>query len=359
VPEIEKGQYTLTGFGTNPTTDQAGFDRLAGCIYSVFMSTDVQKKSSLPVLITGGAGFLGSNLALRLVPDRPVRLLDNYTRNSLPYLDGDLLKNADRIKGDACDPTTVGPAIEGVDSVVHMAAIAGVSNYYNSPFEVMRVNLGTTMTLLTALKTHPVKRLIYVSTSEVYGTQADRVTETAPLQTGDIHEMRWTYAVSKIASEKACAAFSKQTDCPVVIVRPFNIYGPGQTGEGAIRDMIHNALRNKPIIVHGDGSQVRAWCHVDDFTECMMAALSAPTKDARVFNIGNPDSACTIEQLALLITDLCGSSAEVRFEPHFGTDIMYRTPDISAAKNALGFSPTVSLEKGLLSTIDWMRRHDL
>lgn len=308
------------------------------------------------VLITGGAGFLGSNLAVKLCESSRVRLFDNLARNSLPHLDYPLLDKAELVKGDITDPMAVKKAVEDVDTVIHMAAIAGVHNYYSKPFEVMRVNVGGVLNLLSALQGTNVKRLVFVSTSEVYGTEAKNVDENAPLATGDINEMRWSYAVSKIAGEKACAAFAKQTGISTAVLRPFNIFGPGQTGEGAIRDMALAALKGETVKVHGDGSQVRAWCHVDDFIDGTLSVLKADEIGFEVFNIGNSSNACSIAELAELIVDSAGTGAKIEKEPHFGTDIRYRTPDISKAADVLGYEPKIGIKEGLKPTVAWYKQ---
>lgn len=308
------------------------------------------------VLITGGAGFLGSNLATRLAGSRPIRILDDFTRDSLIHLGDADTGSLEIIRGDVRDSAVLDNALANVDMVVHMAAIAGVHNYYSRPMDVMQVNLGGTLGLLKALSSKKIRRLIYISTSEVYGVQAKDAREDDPLPTGDLGEMRWTYALSKIAGEKACVAFARQTGTSVVILRPFNVFGPGQTGEGAIRDMALAALAGGPVTVYGDGSQVRAWCHVDDFVDAVIAALDAPELAQMVFNIGNPENALSLAELAKKIADVVEGDIEIRREPHFGLDVNYRTPNISRIRNVLGFAPKIGFDDALPATVDWYRR---
>jgi nucleoside-diphosphate-sugar epimerase len=169
--------------------------------------------------------------------------------------------------------------------------------------------------------------------------------------------MRWTYASSKIAGEKACLAFGKQTKKSVLVLRPFNVFGLGQTGEGAVRDMIQAAQAGQPIVVHGDGSQVRAWCYIDDFIDGCIAAMFHPSLTSDVFNIGNPKNALSIAELAKLIKDMVPSDMTISKVPHFGTDIQYRTPDITKAAQILGFTPKVDLTEGLKKTVAWYKKH--
>ncbi|HPM76527.1 MAG TPA: NAD-dependent epimerase/dehydratase family protein [bacterium] len=314
---------------------------------------DDQDFTVTDLIVTGGAGFLGSALALRAKDRYSVTLFDNLTRNSLLHLPAEEIAACTLIQGDATDPTAFESLFKGGEIVVHMAAVAGVHNYYRAPFDVMRVNLGGTLNLLAALTVHRPKRLIFVSTSEVYGCDAAAANEDNPLQVGHYAEPRWTYAVSKIAGEKACLAWGKQYGVEVVSLRPFNIYGPGQTGEGAVRDMILTALAGDDLTVHGDGSQVRAWCYIDDFISATLAAMETEGIGGEVFNIGNPAAAVTMNEMARMIVELTGIHVGVNCKPHFGVDIPLRTPDIGKAQRLLAFAPRVGLTEGLRRSIDW------
>ncbi|MDP8223844.1 MAG: NAD-dependent epimerase/dehydratase family protein [Candidatus Lernaella stagnicola] len=310
------------------------------------------------LLITGGAGFLGTNLAAAAVASCEVVLLDNLARNSLPNVPAAQRERYRLIEGDVTNPQDLAEAARDAHFVVHLAAIAGVHNYYERPFDVLRVNAGGTLALLQALTPQPPQRLVFVSTSEVYGRHAADAKEDDLLQVDHYAEMRWTYAVSKIAAEKACLAWGKQFGTEVVCLRPFNIYGPGQTGAGAVRDMILAGLAGRDLILHGDGSQVRAWCYVDDFTSAVMAALHAPDIEGEVFNIGNPDAAVTVAELAKQIVAATGNRSRIRREAHFGTDIPYRTPNVDKARARLGVAPATPLSEGLQQTVAWYRDHE-
>ncbi|HPQ68250.1 MAG TPA: NAD-dependent epimerase/dehydratase family protein [bacterium] len=310
------------------------------------------------LIITGGAGFLGSALALRAKDRYSVTLFDNLTRNSLPHLPADEIAACTLRQGDTTDPAAFESLFAGGEIVVHMAAIAGVHNYYRTPFDVLRVNLGGTLNLLSALTVHRPKRLIFVSTSEVYGCDAAEANEDNPLQVGHYAEPRWTYAVSKIAGEKACLAWGKQYGVDVVSLRPFNVYGPGQTGEGAVRDMVLTALAGGDLTVHGDGTQVRAWCYIDDFIDATLAAMETEGVGGEVFNIGNPATAVTMNEMARTIVELTGNRVGIKREPHFGVDIPLRTPDIGKAQRLLAYAPRVDLTEGLRRSIDWYSAYE-
>ena len=282
---------------------------------------------------------------------------DNLGRNTLPYLTAAERERFTLIEGDLTDPDFAAEVAVGQQYVVHLAAIAGVHNYYQRPYDVMRVNFGGTRNLLDALRDAPPRRLVYISTSEVYGRHATDADEDDLLQVEHYAEPRWTYAVSKIAAEKACIAWGSQFGVEVASLRPFNIYGPGQTGAGAVRDMVLAALAHEEIVVHGDGSQVRAWCYLDDFVDACLATLTTPGIGGEVINIGNADAAVSVNRLVELIVRSAQSKSHIVYRPHFGTDIPHRTPLIAKAHRLLGYQPRVGLEEGLARTVAWYREH--
>ncbi len=318
-------------------------------------TTDHNKRPTL--LVTGGAGFLGSRLAVRAADAYDVTVVDNLVRNSLPFLTDRERERFRFLEGDVTDAAFVKEAARGADYVVHLAAIAGVHNYYERPYDVMRVNFGGTLALLDALASAPPTRLVFVSTSEVYGRHATDADEDDLLQVEHYSEPRWTYAVSKIAAEKSCFAWGRQYGADVVSLRPFNVYGPGQTGAGAVRDMVLAALAGDEIVVHGDGRQVRAWCYLDDFVDATLAALIAPDIGGQVFNIGNPETAVTVSELAERIVAAAGGGSTIIRKPHFGTDIPHRTPRVDKARRLLDYQPRTPLDEGLAHTVAWYREH--
>jgi UDP-glucose 4-epimerase len=243
----------------------------------------------------------------------------------------------------------------GATHVVHAAAIAGVDTVLESPVRTMRVNLiGTYNVLEAAVATkETVERLIEFSTSEVFGTYAFRVDETSATTQGSVGEARWTYAVSKLAGEHMAHAYHRELGLPTVSVRPFNVYGPGQIGGGAIRAFIEAALAGGDLTIHGDGSQIRAWCYVDDMVEGLLLALEHPNAVGESFNIGNARSAVTIFDLARRIKALTGCPGELVFQPLHYLDVELRIPNVDKARTLLGFEAEVELDEGLERTIAW------
>jgi nucleoside-diphosphate-sugar epimerase len=246
----------------------------------------------------------------------------------------------------------------GCQLVVHLAAIAGVDTVLKMPVTTMRVSLiGTYNVLEAALARGGVERLIDFSTSEVFGTYAYKVSEGDVTTLGAVGEARWTYAVSKLATEHLAHTYRVQYGLPALSIRPFNIYGPGQVGEGAIHRFIVRALKGEDLEIHNEGSQIRAWCYVDDIVEGVLLCLERPAAVGHAFNIGNPRSVCTIYDLARTIVRLSGSSSRLRSVSWPNADVELRVPNIGKARELLGFEPRVDLEEGLLRTIEWYREH--
>jgi UDP-glucose 4-epimerase len=150
-------------------------------------------------------------------------------------------------------------------------------------------------------------------------------------------------------------AYHEELGLPAVTVHPFNVYGPGQIGGGAIRAFIEAALAREDLIIHGDGAQIRAWCYVDDMVEAALLCLERPAAVGQAFNVGNPRSAVTIYDLAQRIKRLTGCPGELVFRPLHYSDVELRIPNVEKARAALGWEPQVDLDEGLARTIAWYR----
>src|SRR6266542_582504 len=292
--------------------------------------------------MTGGAGFIGTSLARRLVADNELVVLDNLHRDSLTGTDLAEHPNLRFVEGDVLDLPLLRTLAEGATHVVHMAAIAGVDKVLESRVRTMRVNLiGTYNVLEAAHEAGTVERLVDFSTSEVFGTHAYKVEETHVTTQGSVGEARWTYAVSKLAGEYLSHSYFDEFGLPTCSIRPFNIYGPGQIGGGAIRAFIEDALAGRDLTIHGDGSQIRAWCYVDDMVEALLLALEHPNALGESFNIGNARSAVTIFDLAQRILRLTGAPGKLVFRPLHYTDVEMRIPNVDKARTLLGWEPRV------------------
>jgi UDP-glucose 4-epimerase len=306
------------------------------------------------IFITGGAGFIGATLTGRMIETNRVVVYDNFARNSLqdrPFRNHPNLKV---IEGDILDYPALERAMQGAEIVVHCAAIAGIDTVIKSPVTTMRVNMiGSANTLEAAAKLTKCDRVICFSTSEVFGQYGFRSRETDTTQLGGVGEARWTYAVSKLAEEHLAIAYHKEKGLPVTVVRPFNIYGPGQVGEGALRAFIERAIANETIQIHGDGTQIRAWCYVDDMVEGVMIALEHPKAVGESFNIGNSRAVTTIYGLANTVTRVLKSSSKIVFTRKDYADIELRVPDVQKARELIGFEAKVDLDEGIALTAEY------
>lgn len=308
------------------------------------------------IFITGGAGFIANKLIERIVDDNNIVIYDNFSRDTFS---GSMLANHPNIRvihGDVLDFDNLRSAMEGANVVVHAAAIAGIDTVILKPTKTMRVNMIGTANVLEAARINGVSdRVVDFSTSEVFGGMAYRVCEDECSVTGAAGEARWSYAVSKLAGEHLAAAYHKEFNLPVVTVRPFNVYGPGQTGEGAILIFIKRALKNEDINIYGDGNRIRAWCYIDDFVDGLLRCIDNPDAIGNAFNIGNPRAVTTVYGLAQTICRVLNSKSKIRFKPDLSADIDLRIPSIDKAKKILAFESKIDLEEGLLKTADWVK----
>jgi nucleoside-diphosphate-sugar epimerase len=309
------------------------------------------------VCITGGAGFIGSHLAQRLVADNEVVVYDNLHRNAIQFAHLDGHPHLTFIKGDVMDAEATRQAVAGCQIVIHCAAIAGVYSVDRNAVTTMEVNmLGTNSVVRAALATG-VERFLEFSTSEVYGPFIHKGKEDDLTTIGPVGENRWVYAASKLASEHLSFAHYKEDGLPLTIVRPFNVYGPRQVGDGAIRGMTLQALQNAPITLYNDGTQIRSWCFIEDFVDGVLRCAEKPEAVGQAFNLGNPQGTITNFELANMILRLTNSRSEIVFKPHPGPEVDLRVPSIDKAMTLLGYQPKVSLEAGLKRTIPFYAEH--
>ena len=312
------------------------------------------------ILLTGGAGFIGSTLAEKLIGNNEILIYDNFSRDSLKYKKlktGDLkiicddVLNFDSLKK-ACEDFK--PEI-----VIHLAAIAGIDTVIIDPVKTLDVNINGTLNLLKALKKYSGKleRFLDFSTSEVLGAYAYKSNEKSQTNFAPVGEGRWTYSISKVTGEHLVHSFYKQHGYPCVTIRPFNIYGPGQVGEGAIQIFIKNVVKGKNIEIHGEGDQIRSWCYIDDMVDGIDLCLTNKKAVGEVINIGNPKGTITISSLAEKIVFLCKSKSKIVYIPKNYVDVELRIPSIDKAKELLGFNPKVDINEGIIRTYKWYSKN--
>ena len=305
------------------------------------------------IFLTGGAGFIGSTLIGRLVETNRLVVFDNLSRNALAGLPYAAHPNLQLVVGDVTDEAALAAALAAADPhvVVHMAAIAGIDTVIKSPTTTMRVNLmGTANALEAARHLKRLERFVDFSTSEVFGSNAFRAQESGLASIGAVGEARWIYAVSKLTGEHLAHAYHKEFGLPVVTRRPFNVYGPGQVGEGAIHRFVTLALRNQDIQIHGDGTQIRAWCYIDDMVDGVLKVMEHPRAVGESFNIGNARAVVTIYGLANAIVRVLNSKSTIRFIRKDYADIELRVPNVDKARDLIGFEALVDLEEGIKRT---------
>lgn len=311
------------------------------------------------IFITGGAGFIGSHVVKKLSKNNMIIVYDNLSRFSLK----DIYNNNDVkiIQGDVLDYEKLLSSIpDNTDIVLHFAAIAGVDTVMNNPIKTLEVNVIGTYNILNALREKKLisrlHRFIFLSTSEVFGVTAFKSSEDSSTHLQPVGEARWTYSASKVTGEHMVNAYYKELGLKSVILRPFNVYGPGQVGEGAIHHFVVRAIENEPLLIHGDGTQIRSWCYIDDMVDGILLSLENERAIGQVFNIGNPRGTITILSLAEKVIQLAKSSSIIKHVEKNYVDVDLRIPSIEKAKKILNYNPKFDLNEGILRTIDWYRK---
>jgi len=309
----------------------------------------------MKVLVTGGAGFIGSNLVKELLLDQgtDVRVLDNLSTGSLSNLEGVLTK-IDFIKGSVTDINTVNNACLGIDVIFHLAAKISVEESINNPVLTNTVNVGGTLNILSAAKDNNVKKIIFSSSAAVYGC-----VEAIPVKETDVINPESPYAVQKYFGEKYCEYFSKHHGISTVCLRYFNVYGPYQQESsgyaGVIYKFIKNAILNKATTIEGDGKQTRDFVFVKDIVNANILAYKSLKKfSGNIYNIGTGKET-TVLELYNTIKQISGNKASVTHSEKRVGDIYRSCANIDLSKTHLGYSPTTSLKEGLGQTIVWVK----
>jgi UDP-glucose 4-epimerase len=317
------------------------------------------------VLITGGAGFIGSHLSEALLArGDEVFVLDNLSTGSITNVIH--LKENPKFHY-TIDTITNEPVlaelIDRSDVVVHLAAAVGVKLIVEAPVHTLETNVhGTEVVLKHANKKK--KLVMLASTSEVYGKSTDvPFREDADLVLGPTPKHRWAYACSKLIDEFLALAYWKERKLPVIIVRLFNTVGPRQTGQYGmvIPTFVRQALAGHPITVFGDGKQSRSFTYVGDVVGAMVALMNEPRAIGQVFNIGNGGE-ITIGDLAAKVKAMAGSRSDIVTVPYDQAyeagfeDMPRRVPDISKLQQLIGYSPTVELDEILARVIEHVRQ---
>ena len=298
------------------------------------------------VLVTGGAGFIGSHLVDKLISrGYSVVVLDNFHSGKIESF-REILGRAsfEVIEGDIRDRKAVREAMDGVDAVVHLAALIDVEESVNNPLETRDVNVNGTLNVLNEAVRSGVRKLLFASSTAVYG-------EGNPLPLEEEHSLNpiSPYAASKVSAEYYCKAFNNCYGLSTVVLRFFNVYGPGQkhsSYSGVITKFLQNALRDEPLVVYGDGKQTRDFIHIDDVVDATVLALEKANSKGETFNVctGKPTS---VNGLVEIVKEIIEKDLKVSYDKPRKGDIKNNYGDPSKAEKILGFKAETSLREGL------------
>jgi UDP-glucose 4-epimerase len=320
----------------------------------------------MKILITGGAGFIGSHLADRLLESgEEVYVIDDLSSGSL--------KNVEHLQDNpqfhlvvdtVLHEAVMNELVFKCERIYHMAAVVGVKQIMNRPVETLETNVKGTEIVLRLANRHK-KKVLIASTSEVYGKVMDgdncfQLTEATDRLMGSTSKRRWAYACSKALDEFLALAYYEEKKLPVVIARLFNTVGPRQTGQYGmvVPNFVQKALIGKPIVVHGDGSQSRTFIHISDAVDALMGLMAEPSALGQVVNVGSTEEV-TIKELALLVKELTGSESDIEYisyDKAYGPgfeDMKRRCPDITRIEELSGFQPKVNLRGIIQSVVDY------
>ena len=314
-------------------------------------------------LITGGAGFIGSHLAEKLIArGDQVVVFDNLSTGSATNLSG--IK--DKItfqEGNILNKTEINKLVSESDYVVHLAAALGVFNIVNKPLESLKTNLQGSEVVLEACDKYR-KPVLIASTSEIYGKN-DKVplNEEDDRIIGHPLKSRWSYSEAKAVDESLAYFYYLENKLPIRIVRFFNTVGPRQVGHYGmvVPRFVSAALKNEPLSVYGSGDQIRCFCHVDDAVRALFLVMDSEKSIGQIFNVGN-DQQISIVELAKKVIDIAGSSSTIATLPYLQAyaegfeDMLRRVPDISKIKKSLGWSPKIGLDQIIQDVVDFQSK---
>jgi UDP-glucose 4-epimerase len=317
----------------------------------------------MQVLVTGGAGYIGSHLVDRLLREgHDVSVIDNLSTGKVANL-AHCLDRIRLVNASILDATLVDREVERADLVFHLAAAVGVRNIVDRPLEGLLTNAAGTEAVLASCSRYW-RRVLVASTSEIYGKSARiPMAEDDDRVLGSTRIHRWGYSTAKALDEHLAFAYADQ-GLPVSIVRYFNSYGPRLDPRGygsVVASFLNRAVRGESLLIHGDGTQTRCFTYVDDTVDGTFRAATMPEALGQVFNLGNPTET-TIAELAERIRTLVGSGSQIEhlsYEAAYGRgfeDTKRRVPDVTRARTVLGWVPRVDLEEGLGRLLEWWKQ---
>jgi UDP-glucose 4-epimerase len=306
-------------------------------------------------LVTGGAGFIGSHLARRLVADgAAVRVVDNLSTGNLARLE-DVNSSIEFIEGDLADEGFSDQILQGIDYVFHQAAVPSVQRSVLDPLTTNRANVTATLNLLESCRRAKVRRFVYAASSSAYGD-----TEVLPKRETMAPNPLSPYALQKWVGEHYCKLYYDLYGLETVSLRYFNVFGPSQDPDSqysaVIPKFIRAMLANEPVTVYGDGEQSRDFTYVDNVVEANLLAMRANGAVGKVFNIGCGEQ-ITLNRLIRVLEKILSTRAIVNYtDPKVG-DVRHSVADVGLARRVLGYQHNISFEMGLRKTVEWMKRN--
>ncbi len=314
-------------------------------------------------LVTGGAGFIGSNLAEALVKQgHAVRIIDNFSTGRRENLAG-LLDRVELIEGDITHPEDVSQAVQGIEVVLHLAAIPSVPRSIEDPLSTNEASVTATLNILLAAHRARVRRVVFASSSSIYGDQAPDLPKVETMTPNPISP----YGVAKLAAEKYCQVFYQVYGLETVALRYFNVFGPRQNPDSAyaavIPRFINALLEGRPPTIYGDGEQTRDFTYVGNVIHGNLLAASAPAEKVagQVFNLA-AGGQTSLNSLVEMLHEITGSEVPPLYEPPRTGDIKHSRASIEKARQLMGYEPVTSLHEGLYQTVRWyreQRKHDV
>jgi nucleoside-diphosphate-sugar epimerase len=305
----------------------------------------------LRFLVTGGAGFIGSNLVKRLVEKGySVRVLDNFATGLRANL-ADFINNIELIEGDIRDFWTVVKATQGIDHIIHQAALPSIPRSIDNPLTTTEVNINGTLNILEAARLSDVQRIIYASSSSVYGDspQMPKNEDMKPMP-------KSPYAITKLAGEEYCMNFYNLYGLETVALRYFNVFGPRQNPTSQYSSVIPkfiNMLKNKQNpTIFGNGKSSRDFTYIDNVVDATILAIEKKTAVGNIINIAC-NKGYTLNELVEKLNKIMGINMPASYSPEKLGDIKHSLADISKATNILGYKPRIDFEEGLKKTVDW------
>jgi len=304
------------------------------------------------ILVTGGAGFIGAHIVQRLVKEgHRVRVVDNLSTGNLQRLT-DVISTIEFTEADLADPLVCDRVVDGIEYVVHQAAIPSVQRSIRDPITSNCANITATLNLLESCRNHGVRRLVYAASSSAYGDTA-----VLPKREDMPPNPLSPYALQKFVGERYCGLYHDLYGLETVSLRYFNVFGPGQDPNSeysaVIPKFIKRLLAFQPLIVFGDGEQSRDFTYVENVVQANIAALHAEGAVGRVFNIAYGER-ISLNTLIGTLERIIGVKAKVKFEPTRNGDVRHSLADIHLARSILGYEPNVGVEQGLKKTVEAM-----